>query len=751
MVEAWRRGERPLAEDVLARHPELDEEAAIRLIYEEACLRLEAGMAVDPAAIAGRFPRWRRQLEILLDCELRLRAEPGEPSYPEVGESLIGFHLIHELGRGASGRVFLASQPSLADRRVVLKMTALGRQEHLSLARLQHMHIVPLYSEHLLQDRALRVLCMPFLGGATLDRVLAALAHVPPRGRTGQQLVEALDRIEQGLSAVSSARGPFRGHLARSSYVEAVTAIGACLADGLQYAHERGLVHMDVKPSNVLLADDGQPMLLDFHLARGPVRPTSTPPAWLGGTPAYMAPEQAEAVRCVRAGRPIARPVDHRADVYALGLILYEALAGAAPAAAAGRVPSLRAANPRVSPGLDDIIRKCLAPDPLGRYADTAGLAIDLRCHLGDLPLRGVPNRSPREAWRKWRRRKPHAFWRAAVLLVAAAAAVSAAGLLADGHRRRVAELHTALADGRAALRRHQFPEAARILRRGLEQGGSLPWAGEIRDELRAGLAVASRHQKADELHELAEQIRFRYALALPVEDEARRLVEKGHEVWRARGMLAARPAGGGPPEFEQAIKRDMLDFVRLWTELLGRLAPPERREAIRRQCLRILADAEAEYGRSPALDAALRAFQGQPDLPAPDPLAPLRPRSAWDHYALGTAHLRTGKFDLADAQFQRGLDLRPEDFWLNFYHGLCAYRSRDFAEASHAFHVCIVLSPRTAECYYNRGRAYQELGHVRQAIRDYDRALELNPGLGDAARNRAILLSEGQGARGRP
>ena len=77
MVAAWRRGERPLAEEFLARHPELGEDAAIRLIYEEVCLRQEAGLAVDREAIARRFPRWREELEVLLDCQRLMESTPA--------------------------------------------------------------------------------------------------------------------------------------------------------------------------------------------------------------------------------------------------------------------------------------------------------------------------------------------------------------------------------------------------------------------------------------------------------------------------------------------------------------------------------------------------------------------------------------------------------------------------------------------------------------------------------------------------
>src|SRR5205823_7207713 len=86
------------------------------------------------------------------------------------------------------------------------------------------------------------------------------------------------------------------------------------------------------------------------------------------------------------------------------------------------------------------------------------------------------------------------------------------------------------------------------------------------------------------------------------------------------------------------------------------------------------------------------------------------------------------------------GLELRPQDFWLNFYQGLCAYRLGRHADAASAFRVCIALSPRTPECYYNRALALSALGQSDRALRDYTRALELDDGLTAAALNRGLL-----------
>src|SRR5262249_3216738 len=132
-----------------------------------------------------------------------------------------------------------------------------------------------------------------------------------------------------------------------------VVWVGACLADALRFAHDRDLVHMDVKPSNVLLTADGQPMLLDFHLARPPLPAGGPPPPWPGGTPAYLSPEQRAALDAVRTGRPVPAPVDGRSDVFSLGVVLYEALAGERPG---DRHVPIAARNRAVGTGLADII-----------------------------------------------------------------------------------------------------------------------------------------------------------------------------------------------------------------------------------------------------------------------------------------------------------------------------------------------------------------------------------------------------------
>ena len=199
---------------------------------------------------------------------------------------------------------------------------------------------------------------------------------------------------------------------------------------------------MDVKPSNVLIAADGLPLLLDFHLARKPIKSGERVADRLGGTPGWMAPEQAAALKAMSLGQPVAEPVNRRADLYSLGLLLCEALCGPGAGIEGAQGKPWQQRNSQVSPGLADIVQKCLAVKPAERYLDAATLADDLRRHLNDLPLRGVANRSFMERWRKWRRRRPSALargtaWSFTVLALVVAAAFGYAFYLRGGKKER--------------------------------------------------------------------------------------------------------------------------------------------------------------------------------------------------------------------------------------------------------------------------------------------------------------------------
>jgi serine/threonine protein kinase/tetratricopeptide (TPR) repeat protein len=755
MDAAWHGGQRPPAEDFLARHPELASrpEAAVRLVYEEVCLREEAGEEDVTEEVINRFPQWRAELAALLDCHRLLQQSAlGRPSFPEVGQTLGEMRLLRELGRGAKGRVFLGAEPFLADRPVVLKLAPRDGREHLALARLQHMHIVPLYGAHDFPDRGLLALCMPYLGGTTLGRVLELLRGQSPAERSGMQLVQALD---QGRAAPVDLPGPApaRWLLAQSTYAEAICWIAACLAEALQHAHERGLMHLDLKPSNVLLAADGTPMLLDFHLAREPLRRGAPVPDWFGGTRDYMAPEQRQTMEAVRQRQPVPEDVDGRADVYGLGLLLYEALGGRLPDREGGPVP-LRRLNPRVSPGLSDIIHKCLAPAPKDRYQTAGALAVDVRRHLDDLPLRGVPNRNLAERWRKWRRRRPHALALGGLLLLLTVATAGAVVLGTGWFGQRIDAATAALADGRGLVARKQYQAGIDRLRQGLDVAAATPGAGGLAGELHGALRAAEQLRAAAGLHDLAERTRFLYDSESLSPEAARTLEEGIGRLWQERDRIrAADPADLGPGGEEQ-VRQDFLDLALFRAELA--LRQPRANEGARsgdraptaapREALRVLGEAEAELGQSPALARERQACAeaaGDADAArqAARQAAGLTPRTAWDHDTLGRFLMRHGDLKVAAAEFAQAVTLEPGGFWPYFHRGACLYRLGQHAGAVRDFTVCIARAPATAAGYYNRGLVEAAQGETAAALEDYEAALRHDPRLGAAALNRGVLL----------
>src|SRR5262249_35147319 len=199
---------------------------------------------------------------------------PGET--PRAGQRFFPFDLVRELGRGVFARVSPARQPQLADRPVALKVTAESDGEPQLLARLQHTNIVPIYAVY--QAGPLQAICMPYFGSVTLARVISDLARDPRQlPQTGRGLLSTL--FETRINGTTTTHlgddpapptvdePPALTALGKMSQVGAALWIAARLADGLSHAHERGILHCDLKPANVLLADDGQPMLLDFNVA----------------------------------------------------------------------------------------------------------------------------------------------------------------------------------------------------------------------------------------------------------------------------------------------------------------------------------------------------------------------------------------------------------------------------------------------------------------------------------------------------
>jgi serine/threonine protein kinase/Flp pilus assembly protein TadD len=474
ILKRWEQGGRPDALAALAEHPGLAEHpsAVVDLAYEEFCRRRAAGERLDPDAFAARFPVCGQTVRGLIATHA---VAERHAAWPRPGENFRGYEVLRPLGSGAFAQVFLARQPDVGNRLVVLKVSWSGDGEARTLGRLHHPNIVPVHTAWEDARTGLGVVCMPYLGNATLLAVLRHLQALKTDGPGGLPRAAAVfgKIARQGLRADEPAeRHPLpdsRPLLDGLTYVEGVVQLGVQLAEALAHVHDRGICHGDLKPSNVLLAPDGRPLLLDFNLSRDPQASAER----LGGTLPYMAPEQLRALASSRgAGEESSPaplfPVDSRSDLFSLGVILYQLLAGEhpfgswdgnlAPVTACplllrrqqdGPRP-LAEVNPEVPAPLALLVGRCLALAAEDRPGSAAEVAAELRRCLAPLD-RGRMPASPGTG-SKGRRWRPGRRWLLpSLLLLALGGALLAGGaLLGTGP----------LELGREAYRRGDYREA---------------------------------------------------------------------------------------------------------------------------------------------------------------------------------------------------------------------------------------------------------------------------------------------------
>jgi len=268
------------------------------------------------------------------------------------------FRVLSEVGRGAMGVVYRAEDTTLG-RIVAIKTIALAGTSREERDRHE--------ARFLQEARAAARISHP------------AVVTVYEMGREGDVLFLAMELLE-GVDLRELIRN---ASLAPS---QALT-IAASVAEGLAVAHEQGIVHRDVKPGNIMVLPDGRVKIMDFGIAR-PLEPTvKTQTGLLLGSPQYMSPEQI-----------VGRPFDHRADIFSLGLVLYEMLTGVRPFAGDDlpeltfKVANLSATPPsHIVPSLpalvDLIVARALKKNPEERYASASDFARDLWAAIPDVKV----------------------------------------------------------------------------------------------------------------------------------------------------------------------------------------------------------------------------------------------------------------------------------------------------------------------------------------------------------------------------
>jgi Protein kinase domain len=438
----------------------------------------------------------------------------ADPAQRRLGD----YELLECIGRGGMGVVFRARQVSL-DREVALKVVATPDDdedaaarflhEARAVAQLHHPHIVPVYETGLLAGE--HFFSMPLLRGASLAARLQGRA-LPLR--------EALD-------------------------------LAITLAGAVGYAHSLGLLHLDLKPANVLLDAQGRALIADFGLARA-LEPLLDAGAHSGGTPAYMAPEQRD---------PALGPLSPRSDIHALGAMLHEFLTGQPPLPGAVRsgtdVPGTDLPAP-ADADLAAICRCCLAADPAQRYATVADLVADLtRCRDGnEVSVR--PRRWP-ERLRRSLRRHPALSTAIAAALLALLVGLAATAWQWQRAEAALREAHQARAQSSARAERLRqlaglmaasFPAGATAtaerersaqaaiawLRR--ETGGDSAAQRELLTAFSAALRTAGQQEAVDTLlRQIIEQLGQDYR-----QEQLRQLLQRGDR----DSLIAAVLSGAG-------------------------------------------------------------------------------------------------------------------------------------------------------------------------------------------------------------
>jgi serine/threonine protein kinase/tetratricopeptide (TPR) repeat protein len=750
---------------LLARHPDLAE--VLEPLFAGALLdappAAPGGGPATPAAAPGAAP-------------------PGDDEPAEIG----GFRIEREIGRGGMGIVYAARQVAL-DRRVALKVllgdarlepraVARFRRESALLAALHHPSLVEVLTVG--RDQGHEFFAMELVDGAPLHAVLRALAPERPEALDGTSLLAAVNRLRRSDSEPArpprAGTGTITATPSRSArgFGETAAQLAWQIADALAHAHAAGVLHRDVKPSNILVCPDGRAVLTDFGLAREVGRPSLTQSGEFAGTPHYAAPEQI-------LGR--ASDLDGRVDVFALGVVLYELLTlrrpfeGETSHEVAEAVLTRDPVDPlthnrRIPPDLAAICLRALEKDARRRYPSARDFAADLDAFLAHRPVR-ARRAGPLRRLCRFCRREPIKATLAAVLLLLVPATgflggyvLARAPLIAAGAaEQRAAQIDRLLEEATILLDRRS-PRAVAAVRQALDLDPGHPdalglWLLALANEDGAERALAalaaippSERLDATALQRLRACLLHRagrpaeasaLVAALPPPRGAADAFQQGLVALDRQDYRASAEA------FELAVllsRRQRPLYHLLFASVLGHLGDAERARRVANAVAELWPDSSTAMYWAYFAERATMPERAWQRLHRAVELAPQNPLFA---YNLGTALLHDGRADAAIAPLRRAAELEPTmaEAHSNLAHALVETGAAGAALL--AIDRALALAPDNAMFHANRGHVLHALGRHDLAIAAHEHALALDPEQPNAldGMTHALLASGGDAA----
>ena len=512
----------------------------------------------------------------------------------------------------------------------------------------------------------------------------------------------------------------FVAEIEGENYQRFILRVGSQLASALGHVHRCGVVHCDVKPANVLIGWDAQPRLLDFNVSQN--RTTTRGQSGylnqlVGGTPAYMAPEQRDAMVKNETFEP-----DARVDVFSLGAVLFELLTGVRPPlGSSDRWSEVKAilAKPELSlsKGLQAVLLKALAYRAVDRYQTIDQFGDDLVCLLEDRPLVNVPEPSRVEAFNKWRRRHPRLSSGGSVAMFAASMIliVSLWGWTQ----------HSAQQSSRLAL-------AVKQLHDDLPVATSLMSAVAEYDELRPELAVTIRsvHENLKLIAQLnggsSDPVPASYASLAPK-------LERLQHLWLGQtknsgGMLSSIYQIDDPKSGDHFCREDL-------RKLTGELGFD-----ISNAIGSVSSDANGENSHEPGRFETLFAQGRYKDAIAHAESCPEEFEDYGRQILLAHSLFKTKQYSRASNAYSEAIANEHSFPLAVFYRGVTQLALGDHHQASLDFRAVLKSHPSFVSAKFNLGLALMHLGRAHDAELAFSEVVKIDPGITQAWVSRARL-----------